>query len=213
MTPIFVILFAVVCLVIYFMFIRADKSALLVIDMQNDFCPGGSLAVTDGDTIIPIINKWIRLFFSNKKLCVFTGDWHPAETPHFKSEKYPDGPWPVHCVAGSRGAQFHKELQVVDSANVLRKGMGTADAYSAFDNGAFIQQMTLNGFLKLNRIKTLFVCGLATDYCVKATVMDALGLGYEVFLLVDAMKAVTGDGQAAIDEMVANGAKVYRDDN
>lgn len=206
---IFGILFAGALLALYLLFIRADKSALLVIDVQNDFCPGGSLAVTDGDTIVPVINKWIDRFASHNGLVVYSRDWHPEKTRHFVCDENPEG-WPPHCIRDTPGANFHKGLVITDYNNILSKGLGQEDAYSAFDNGAQIQGMKLYRFLKINRVKTLYVCGLATDYCVKKTVMDALGYGYEVVLITEAMKAVSGNGQTAIDEMVANGAKVYQ---
>lgn len=209
MTYFIALCMVLVCLVIYLAFIRADKTALLVIDMQNDFCPGGSLAVTEGDTIVPTINKWIDSFTSHKGLVIYSRDWHPEKTRHFVCDENPKG-WPPHCVRDTIGAQFHKDLRTTDHDNILSKGMGQEDAYSAFDNSARIQGVKLFRFLKINRVRTLYICGLATDYCVKQSVMDALGYGYEVYLITDAMKAVTGDGQAAIDEMVANGAKVYQ---
>lgn len=206
---IFCLFFAAALVAVYLIFIRADKTALLVIDMQNDFCPGGSLAVTNGDKIVPIINKWINRFKDHNGLVIYSRDWHPEKTRHFVCDENPKG-WPPHCVRDTFGAQFHKDLIITEYNNILSKGMSQEDAYSAFDNGARIQDVKLYRFLNINRVKTLYVCGLATDYCVKKSVMDALGYGFEVYLLVDAMKAVSGDGKTAIDEMVAHGAKVYQ---
>lgn len=196
----------------YFLFVHPNKSALLIIDMQNDFCPGGSLGVTDGNTIVPIINQWIARFRNEKKLIIYSRDWHPEKTNHFKSPENPQG-WEVHCVANTPGAAFHKDLVITNPNNILSKGMEKdVDAYSAFDNGARIQAVNLHRFLKINRIKKLYVCGLATDFCVKKTVMDGIGYGYEVYLITNAMKGVNlhpGDHKKAIADMVACGAFVY----
>lgn len=206
---VFGVLLAAIFTATYMIFIHANKTALLIIDVQNDFCPGGSLAVTDGDKIIPVINNWIAFFTKKERLVIYSRDWHPEKTRHFVCDENPKG-WPPHCVRDTIGAQFHKDLLVTDNSNIVSKGTGQENAYSAFDNNARIQGVKLFRFLKINRVRTLYVCGLATDYCVKQSVMDALGYGFEVYLLLNAMKAVTGDGQAAINEMVAHGAKVYQ---
>lgn len=206
--------FVVMALIVafYLLFVQANKTALLVIDMQDDFLLlGRALAVKGGESIVTTINKWINLFLYNNRLIVYSRDWHPKKTRHFKCEENPKG-WDEHCVADTPGAQFHRHLIVADTGNILSKGMGQEDAYSAFDNAARIKGMDLHRFFRINRVKTLFVCGVATDFCVRATVMDALGLGYKVILLVDAMKGVNlnpGDHEKAIAEMVAHGAKVY----
>lgn len=183
------------------------KSALLIVDVQNDFCPDGTLAVPEGDAIVPVLNKYIQLF-SSCKLPVFASrDWHPKQTAHFKEF---GGQWPPHCVQDSRGACFHPMLRLPESAIILSKGMDPqTDSYSAFQ--AVDQEG--NDFahlLKMFSIKKLFVGGLATDYCVRWTVLDALRFGLRVFLLMDAIKGVNvreKDSEAAVEEMVTLGVK------
>jgi nicotinamidase/pyrazinamidase len=195
-------------ILIYCLFFR-KKMALIIIDVQNDFCPGGTLAVTDGDSIIEPTNKLIRLFQSNKKIVIYSRDWHPLGTTHFKCDENPDG-WPVHCVGGTKGAEFKNGLIVPLNANIVSKGMGNGEnAYSAFDPGARISGMDLNTFLKNKRVDTLLVCGLATDYCVKDTVLDAKKLGYNVIVVQECIRAVNiepNDGEKAIAEMKNAGA-------
>lgn len=187
-----------------------DKgSALLIVDVQNDFCPGGSLAVPGGDEIIPAINRYIRLFQEKRLPVLASRDWHPQETVHFKTC---GGAWPVHCLQGSEGARFHPDLKLPDNVIVLSKGMNPErdDEYSDF------HAVTENGvpfpeFLKEQGINRLYVSGIATDYCVKATVLDALNHGFNVTLLADALRGVDlnpGDSAKAMEEMVAAGAAV-----
>jgi nicotinamidase/pyrazinamidase len=183
------------------------KRALLIVDLQNDFCPKGKLAVPGGDRIIPALNKYIKIF-SEKRLPIFASrDWHPKKTKHFK--KF-GGLWPVHCVQNTKGAEFHPKLRLPKEVIIISKGMDPEiDAYSVF--GGFDQygQEFLN-LLKILGISQLYVGGLATDYCVKSTVLDALRNGFKVKLLVDAIKGVDlkkGDSENAIEEMVKNGAK------
>ena len=183
------------------------KKALVIVDVQNDFCPGGALGVPQGDKIIPAINKYIKVF-SSKKLPIFvTRDWHPVRTKHFKDF---GGVWPVHCIQNTRGAAFHPKLKLPKGAIFLYKGMDPEkDNYSAF------QAQELNGtgllhLLGLLKISELYVCGLATDYCVKSSVIDGLKHGFKVKLLLDAIKGVdlkAGDSQKAIKEMTRKGAK------
>ena len=183
------------------------KKALLVVDLQNDFCPGGSLAVPQGDKIIPAINKYIRIF-ARAGLPVFASrDWHPKKTAHFK--KF-GGTWPQHCVQGTKGAEFYPRLRLPKQAILLYKGMDPQeDSYSAFQardtNGVGLSRL-----LKCLRVKELYVGGLATDYCVKSSVLDALKKGWKVKLLTDAIKGVNlnpTDAQQAIIEMVRQGAR------
>jgi nicotinamidase/pyrazinamidase len=183
------------------------KKALLIVDMQNDFCPGGALAVKEGDKIVPVLNKYIK-FFVREKLPIFASrDWHPKETKHFKQY---GGLWPKHCIQNTEGAMFHPGLKLPKEAIVLSKGIDpNKDSYSAF------QAVDSNGtdflpLLKALGIKELFIGGLATDYCVKSTVLDGLKAGFKVNLLVDAIKGVNirpKDSEEAIEEMVARGAK------
>ncbi len=183
------------------------KRALLIVDVQNDFCPGGALAVPEGDKIIPILNKYIETFLKNKLPIFASRDWHPRQTKHFKQF---GGLWPEHCVQNTRGAEFHPELKLTKEAIILSKGMDPReDSYSAF------QATDSNGidFLNLLRslgIKELFVGGLATDFCVKWTVLDALKSGLEVKLLTDVIRGVNlkpKDSEVAIAEMVSHGAR------
>jgi nicotinamidase/pyrazinamidase len=183
------------------------KKALLVVDVQNDFCPGGALPVPGGDTIIPNLNKYIE-FFSRKKLPVFVSrDWHPKMTRHFK--KF-GGVWPVHCVQNTKGAQFYPRLKLPKEAIILSKGMDPEkDSYSAFQ-GEDPCGMSLLNLLKIFGVEELYVGGLATDYCVNSSAVDALMHGFKVRILMDAIKGVNlkpQDSEEAIKEMVKLGAK------
>ena len=174
---------------------------LLVVDVQNDFLPGGSLAVPDGDAVVPVLNQCIALF-GGKQLPIFASrDWHPADHCSFHAQ---GGPWPPHCVAGSTGAAFAPGLKLPTGTTVISKADSREhDAYSAFGGTDLDAQLTAAG------IKRLFVGGLATDYCVLQTTLDALTLGYEVVLLSDAMRAVDvapGDGSRALALMQNRGA-------
>lgn len=181
--------------------------ALLIADVQNDFCPGGALAVKEGDRIIPVVNKYIQAF-SKKKLPVFiTRDWHPKETKHFKQF---GGVWPKHCVQGTKGAEFRPDLKLPSEAIILSKGMDPQkDSYSAF------QAVDSNGtellnLLKIFGVKELYIGGLATDYCVRWSALDALKYGFKVNVLIDAIKGVNlnkTDSEDAVKEMVKAGAK------
>jgi len=183
------------------------KKALLIVDLQNDFCPGGALAVPEGDKIVPKINKYINIF-SQKKLPIFASrDWHLKKTIHFKDF---GGVWPVHCVQNTKGAQFHPKLKLPKGTIILSKGMDPEkDSYSAFQaedkNG-----MVLLNLLKILGVNEIYVGGLATDYCIKFSVIDALKQGFKVKLLGDAIKGVNlkpQDSENAIKEMVKKGAK------
>lgn len=189
--------------------IMEKTSALLVIDVQNDFCPGGSLAVSGGDEIIPTINKYIKLFVREGLPVMASRDWHPPNTVHFKTG---GGIWPVHCVQNTEGAKFHPDLALPEEVVILSKGMNPArdDEYSNFhavtENGLHFTE-----FLRKQGITRLYICGIATDYCVKSTVLDALSGGFAVTLLKDAVCGVDlnqGDSERAIAEMVSSGAAV-----
>ena len=178
-----------------------QHDALLIADVQNDFLPGGSLAVVGAETIIPILNGYID-FFISLSLPLFAGrDWHPAHHCSFSDR---GGPWPVHCVAGTFGAEFSSLLKLPQQLFVISKATREEkEAYSAFEG------TNLANLLKQHGVERLFVSGLATDYCVLHTVLDALKHGFAVFLLVDAVAAVNvaaGDGDRAIDVMLAAGA-------
>lgn len=177
--------------------------ALLVVDVQNDFLSGGSLAVPAGNEVIPVLNRYIALF-AGKSLPVYaTRDWHPADHCSFRSQ---GGTWPSHCIAGSPGAAFPAALALPDSAVIVSKATTSQkDAYSGFEGTDLASQLRSHG------IERLFIGGLATDYCVLNTVKDALSQGFKVVLLQDAIRAVNlhaGDGQAAINEMIKCGAEL-----
>ncbi|MEM0053219.1 MAG: bifunctional nicotinamidase/pyrazinamidase [Nitrososphaeria archaeon] len=180
-----------------------EKDALIIVDVQNDFCPGGALAVPEGDQIVPIINKYIEKFVSKNAIVVATRDWHPKNHVSFKEY---GGIWPVHCVQNTWGAEFHQMLRLPKNVIIISKAFESeVEAYSGF------QRTELDKILKEKGVKHLFVSGLATDYCVKATVLDALKLGYEVYVLVDAIKGVNvrpTDSEDAINEMIKAGAKL-----
>ncbi|MBM3255639.1 MAG: bifunctional nicotinamidase/pyrazinamidase [Candidatus Omnitrophica bacterium] len=184
-----------------------NKKALLIVDLQNDFCPAGALGVPGADKIVPVINRYVRLF-SKKKLPIFaSADWHPIRTAHFKDF---GGRWPVHCIHNSRGAQFHPKLKLPKDAIVVYKGMDPQrDSYSVFQAEDKSGRSFLN-ILKILRVNELYVAGLATDYCVKYSVKDALKSGFKVRLLVDAIKGVDlkpKDSESAIKDMSRLGAK------
>lgn len=183
------------------------KKALLIVDVQNDFCPNGALAVPQGDKIIPSLNKYIKIF-SQDKLPIFASrDWHPIRTKHFKDF---GGDWPAHCIHNSQGAAFHPKLKLPKETILLYKGMDPQkDSYSALQ-AEDTSGMSFLNLLKILKIKELYVGGLATDYCVKFSVLDALKNGWKVKLLTDAIKGVnlnTDDSKNAIKEMVKRGAK------
>ena len=185
-----------------------SRSSLIVVDVQNDFADAaGSLSVSDAASIVPTINGEIATATAAGALVVYTQDWHPESTPHFAKD---GGIWPVHCVAGTWGAELHPAL-VVDGPRV-RKGANGEDGYSGFTMRDPVSGETtpteLEGLLRERNIGRVAVCGLATDYCVKATALDAARLGFETGVLVDAVRAVDlapGDGDRAIDEMTAAG--------
>jgi len=183
-----------------------QRAALLVVDIQNDFCPGGALGVPEGDAIIPRVNRTIGLFGRHGLPVIFTRDWHPRETKHFKEF---GGAWPVHCVQGTKGARFHPDLEIPKGAMVLSKGMDPeVDSYSAFQ--AFtVQGRDLESALHELGVDELFICGLATDYCVRATALDGVRRGLTIRVLRDAIRGVDvkrGDSENAIKEMRAHGA-------
>lgn len=180
-----------------------QKKALLIVDVQNDFCPGGNLVVPSGDKVVTVLNKYIKEF-SSRKLPIFASrDWHLNNSKHFEE-------WPKHCVQYTKGSEFHTELKLPEDAVILSKGMDPEqDSYSAF------QAVSNKGkeFLELLKdlgVKELFVGGLATDYCVKASVLEALKNGFICYLLTDAVMGVDlkrDDSKKAICEMISCGAK------
>lgn len=194
-------------------------TALLIVDVQNDFCPGGALAVSEGDAVIAPLNRAAQTIAQRGGLVVASRDWHPPTTRHF--QQY-GGKWPVHCVQGTPGAAFHPDLRLPDGAVIVSKGTGTEDdGYSAFE-GRTDDGSTLDETLRAHGVRRLLVGGLATDYCVRASVLDALKHGYEVAALTDAIRGVNlqpDDSARALQEMQAHGARLLttdealRDDN
>jgi nicotinamidase/pyrazinamidase len=173
-----------------------------VVDVQNDFCPGGTLAVAHGDEVVPPLNKIIDQFLKEDAPVYKSRDWHPAKTKHFAAY---GGTWPVHCVQGTLGAEFHPKLRDDPRIKIISKGLTDKDSYSAFD------ETDLASKLRNQRVDEVWVGGLATDYCVKNTVLDALKNGFKVRALTEAMRAVDlqpGDGQRALKEMQAAGAEL-----
>jgi nicotinamidase/pyrazinamidase len=184
-------------------FIDHSKAVFLPIDLTNDSFPGGGLAVPNGHAVIEPTNRLVELAVANDIPIVFTRDWHRPDTKHFK----PSGLWNPHNVQGTPGAEFHKDIIFPKGAYILSKGMGDEDAYSAWDPKADIEGLTLPNWLHKEKKKTLVFWGLATDYCVKFVVLDALKDGFEVIIITDAMVAVNPDDQLkAIKEMEDAGA-------
>jgi nicotinamidase-related amidase len=178
--------------------------ALLIVDPQVDFCPGGTLAVPGGDGIFPAVNRAA----AGAPLVVASRDWHPADHISFAAR---GGPWPAHCVAGTPGAEFHEALDKARIGKVVSKGTDRdREAYSAFDGTG------LTDWLRQNGVHRLLVGGLATDYCVRASVLDARRDGFDVLVLEDGIGAVDvkpGDGERALDEMRQAGAGTIRSDD
>jgi|SRR5713226_915268 len=181
--------------------------ALLIVDVQNDFCPGGSLPVADGDSVVPALNSYIERFKADHLLVVATRDWHPERTSHFNTG---GGVWPPHCIQNSAGSEFHPDLLLPEDAVIISKGMGSSeDSYSGFQ-GRDAHGVPLADLLRQRGVKRLFVGGLATDYCVRQTVLDGLKAGFKVVLLEDAVRGVDihpGDSERAIEEMVRAGTE------
>lgn len=195
--------------------------ALIIVDVQNDFCPGGALAVENGDAIIDIINRLQHQF----DLVVATQDWHPADHKSFAANHadknigdvielagLPQVLWPTHCVQNTDGAAFHPRLQTQNIARIFRKGEDeTVDSYSGFFDNGHRRATGLGVYLKEQKATQVFVCGLATDYCVKFTALDARELGFDVTLIEDACRGVElhdGDIARSVDAMREAGVKV-----
>lgn len=209
-----------------------NYSCLVVVDVQNDFCPGGALAVPEGDQVVPVLNTWIKKFRERGLPVVYTKDWHPADHSSFKPN---GGIWPPHCLQHTYGSDFHPDL-LVEGPVFVKGFVANREAYSGFDsrlqaaesqvtsqvagqvagkNKASAPEETfgppLAEWLRQQSVKRIYVGGLATDYCVKATVLDGLKEGLEVVVIRDAVRAVNvnkGDGDRAIDEMAKAGATV-----
>ncbi len=170
--------------------------ALLIVDVQNDFCTGGTLEVKEGELVVPVINNLIPRF----PMVVASMDWHPVGSMHFNK-------WPPHCVRQTPGADMHPGLNMDMIEKIFLKGTeGKDDGYSAFE----ATNMNLEHFLKGREVTDLYIAGLATDYCVKETVLDAINAGFNTFVFADAIRAVNvnpEDGQKAIETMAQAGAK------
>ena len=183
-------------------------AALILVDIQNDFCPSGALAVTEGDQIVPVVNRLIPEF----SLVISTQDWHPANHVSFKAR---GGPWPPHCVQNTHGAELHSDLKIDTIAHYFRKASSLdKDDYSEFA-GKDDRGRSLHEVLQNNGVRRLYVVGLATDYCVLETVLDGLKYGYEVYAVTDAMRAVNvnpDDGAKALQKMSAGGAHLVTSD-
>ena len=187
------------------------KAALVVIDVQNDFCPGGALAVVEGDRVVAPLNRYIGRF-ADAGLPIFaTRDWHPEKTIHFKAY---GGLWPPHCIQGSKGAEFRADLALPGSAVIVSTGTALdEEGYSGFD-GIDSSGVGLAELLRRCDVTRIYVGGLATDYCVKQTVLDGLKRGFAMFVLADAIRGVElapGDSQRALQEMLQAGADVIHD--
>jgi nicotinamidase/pyrazinamidase len=180
-----------------------DGDGLLLIDVQNDFIAGGALAVPGGEGVVPILNRWVAEFEDAGFPVIYTRDWHPPDHCSFVEQ---GGPWPAHCVQETKGADFVADLDMRDDAVIVSKAMDPdREEYSDFADG------TLAEILREIGVSRLFVGGLATDYCVRATVLDALAEGFAVSLIADGVRAIDvepGDGARALAQMEEAGARI-----
>jgi nicotinamidase/pyrazinamidase len=191
------------------------STVLVVVDCQNDFVdPAGGLAVRGAEAVVPVVNREIALATSAAALVVATQDWHPETTPHFVKD---GGIWPVHCVAGTWGAEIHPDLDLPERAPRVRKGANGEDGYSGFSMRDPVSgeetPTELDGLLRERGVDEVVVVGVATDHCVQATALDAVRLGYRTALLTDAIAAVDlepGDGDRAIETMRAAGVFLWQ---
>ena len=179
-----------------------ERDALIIVDIQRDFCPSGALPVPNGDAVVPVLNEYIKIFRKAGASIYATRDWHPPNHASFKEN---GGIWPSHCVQNTEGAEFHSDLKLPKGAVVVSKAIDPdREAYSGFEGTNLKEELGGKG------IERAFIGGLATDYCVKSTVLDAIKLGFETVLLEDAIRGVNvkpDDDERAIKEMVAAGAK------
>lgn len=181
----------------------APQDAVIVVDVQNDFCPGGALPVAGGDEVVPVLNRWIEAAERAGAKVVFSRDWHPPTHSSFKEY---GGQWPAHCVQGTQGAAFHPDLRVLAEALIITKGDEVGrDQYSAFDGTELGERLEEQG------VKRVWIGGLALDVCVRATVLDGLKHGFEVHVIKAGTRAVDvrpGDGESALAEMREAGAVI-----
>jgi len=185
-----------------------EKAALLIVDVQKDFCPGGALAAPGGDQIIAALNRHLAEAREHEIPVYASRDWHPAVTSHFKQY---GGEWPPHCVQGTAGARFHADLKLPPDAVVISKGDDPAKpGYSAFD-GHTESGKSLAHDLHDRNVTRLYVSGIATDYCVKASALDALRAGFDVRVLTDSITGIDvnpGDSDRALEELTREGAQL-----
>jgi nicotinamidase/pyrazinamidase len=177
-----------------------EHDALILVDVQVDFCPGGQLAVHEGDQVVPVLNRWIERARRVGALVIASRDWHPPNHASFREQ---GGQWPRHCVRDELGAEFHPELDLPDEAHVVSKGFERhRDRYSVFD-----EDDGLADHLRRHGVRRLWIGGLAQDFCVRDTVLDGLNRGFEVHLIADGTRPVDAEqGRQAIAEMRAAGA-------
>jgi nicotinamidase/pyrazinamidase len=180
----------------------SKDDALIIVDVQRDFCQGGALPVPEGDQVVPVLNEYMKLFKKANGKTFATRDWHPPNHISFKAQ---GGPWPPHCIQGSEGAQFHPDLELTDDTYMISKAMDPSkESYSGFDG------TSLEAVLRDRGVRRVFVGGLATDYCVKNTVLDAIERGFETILLLDAVRGINArpdDSEKAVFGMTAKGAE------
>ncbi|MFP4194654.1 MAG: nicotinamidase [Desulfosalsimonas sp.] len=178
--------------------------ALLIVDVQNDFCPGGALPIEKGDEVVPVLNRWIAAAVENGVPVYASRDWHPLGHVSFQDR---GGSWPPHCIQDTRGAEFRKDLELPENTVVVTKGVRfDQDQNSAFDQTGLAEEFRRSG------IQRVFVGGLALDVCVQASVMDALDEGFEAVLILPATRAVTEEGgRKAVEKMGEAGAVVLED--
>jgi nicotinamidase/pyrazinamidase len=177
--------------------------ALLIVDVQNDFCPNGALGVAEGDKVVPVLNRWIDKARSENVPVFFSRDWHPAHHISFKER---GGPWPPHCVQETPGAAFHSSLHLPPNPEIISKGYElNADSYSAFGGTGLDEK------LKRREVQRLWIGGLALDYCVRETTLEAIRKGFEVHVIVEGTRAVNvkpDDGKRALEDMRKAGASL-----
>ena len=185
-----------------------NNKALIIVDLQNDFCPGGSLAVSEGDQIIPVVNRLIEKFTQMGNPIFTTRDWHPRDHSSFEEQ---GGIWPSHCIQDTQGAEFHPEIQIPEDATIISKATSKEkDAYSGFE------ETELSELLKRAGVEDIFVSGLATDYCVKATALQGLKEGFRVTVIKDAIRGVNvqpDDSAKALTDMKAVGVNIILEEN
>lgn len=209
-----------------------EKDAFIIVDMQNDFLPGGSLPVEEGDLIIKDINKTAKKFKKNGGLVVLTQDWHPknhlsfasnhpGKNPgdEFMSEDEAIGPvlWPDHCVQNTKGAEFHKNLKLDLSDKIIQKGMNPdVDSYSGFQDNDKQSETGLREYLDSIHVKRIFICGLALDYCCYFTAMDGIDFGYDIYFLINLTRGIDipeGNIKKTLENMKRNGIKLVKKAN